>query len=279
MHAPHEHATEHIMPWRVEDIDFSRIDWQTATADEDLLLLICSASFVESGSDLYTGNLSEFFSDDPEVSGWLNRAWEPEELQHGRVLKTYIQHVWPDFDWETAFQRFFAEYSRVCLVSNFEKTRGLEMVARCVIETGTATLYRAIGEHAADPVLKEIAALVSADEVRHYKHFYKYFKRYQDSEGQSRLTVLRTLARRLMEIRNEDSEIALRHVLITRYPERAEDASYLRRRIDRATGLIRQQLSADMCIKMLTKPLDLPVRAQPLMHYPLTKITQHVFFR
>ena len=279
MQLPTEHTTGHTMPWRVEDIDFSRIDPQTATADEDLLLLVCSASFVESGSDLYTGNLSQFFSDDAEVSGWLNRAWEPEELQHGRVLKTYIAEVWPDFDWDRAFQRFFDEYSRVCLVSNFEKTRGLEMVARCVIETGTATLYRAIGDQATDPVLKEIAALVSADEVRHYKHFYKYFKRYQDREGHGRLTVLRTLARRLMEIRNEDSEIALRHVLITRYPEHRTDAAWLRQRIDRATALIRQQLSADMCIKMLSKPLDLPARAQPLVHYPLTKITQHVFFR
>ena len=279
MHPPHEHATEHIMPWRVEDIDFSQIDPQVATANEDLLLLVCSASFVESGSDLYTGNLTEFFSDDAEVSEWLNRAWEPEEMQHGRVLKTYIQHVWPDFDWESAFQRFFAEYSRTCLISNFEKTRGLEMVARCVIETGTATLYRAIEEESSEPVLQQIAALVSADEVRHYKHFYKYFKRYQDSEGQSRLTVLRTLARRLMEIRNEDSEIALRHVLITLYPERADDANYLRQRIDRATSLIRRKLSADMCIKMLVKPLDLPARAQALTHYPLTKFTQHVFFR
>lgn len=97
----------HVMPWRIEDIDLSRIDRQRAAANEDLLLLLCAASFIESGTDLYTRNLSLFFDDDPEVSAWLNNEWEHEELQHGRALKTYIAHVWPEFDWDTAFHNFF----------------------------------------------------------------------------------------------------------------------------------------------------------------------------
>lgn len=113
--------TTHVMPWRIEDIDLNRIDRQRAAANEDLLLLLCASSFIESGSDLYTSNLSEFFNDDPEVSAWLNNAWEPEELQHGRALKAYIAHVWPEFDWDTAFANFFAEYSKTCSVEAFEK--------------------------------------------------------------------------------------------------------------------------------------------------------------
>ncbi|HEY1609092.1 MAG TPA: ferritin-like domain-containing protein, partial [Paraburkholderia sp.] len=77
------------MPWRIEDIDFTRIDRQRAASSEDLLLLLCAASFIESGSDLYTSNLSVFFNGDPEVSAWLTQEWEPEEMQHGRALKTY----------------------------------------------------------------------------------------------------------------------------------------------------------------------------------------------
>ena len=50
--------TAHVMPWRIEDIDLTRIDRQRAAANEDLLLLLCAASFIESGSDLYTSNLS-----------------------------------------------------------------------------------------------------------------------------------------------------------------------------------------------------------------------------
>ncbi|POR48542.1 fatty acid desaturase [Paraburkholderia eburnea] len=268
----------HVMPWRIEDIDLTRIDRQRAAANEDLLLLLCAASFIESGSDLYTSNLSVFFNGDPEVSDWLNNEWEHEELQHGRALKTYINYVWPEFDWDTAFNQFFEEYSKTCSFEEFEKTRALEMVARCVVETGTATLYRAIGECSDEPVLKEITDNIRTDEVRHYKHFFKYFKKYNQVEGHGRLAVLGALMRRVMEIKNEDSEIALRHVFAIRYPDRVKDSAYNRELTARVNKLVRHNLSADMCVKMLLKPLDLPARIQPSVHYPLTKITQ-LFFR
>ncbi|MGF6377249.1 hypothetical protein QF000_004994 [Paraburkholderia atlantica] len=269
----------HVMPWRIEDIDLTRIDRQKAAANEDLLLLLCAASFIESGTDLYTSNLSTFFNDDPEVSAWLNHEWEPEEMQHGRALQTYIAYVWPEFDWHTAFRNFMGEYSLTCSVEDFEKTRALEMVARCVVETGTATLYRAINECSDEAVLKQITDNIRTDEVRHYKHFFKYFKKYNRIEGNGRLAVLGALMRRVMEIKNEDSEIALRHVFAIRYPERVHDCAYNRERAARINKLVRRNLSADMCVKMLLKPLDLPARIQPGVHYPLAKITQHVFFR
>jgi hypothetical protein len=271
--------SNHVMPWRIEDIDLTRIDRQRAVVNEDLLLLLCAASFIESGSDLYTVNLTTFFNGDPEVSAWLNNEWEPEELQHGRALKAYIHHVWPEFDWDTAFANFFEEYSKTCSVEQFEKSRALEMVARCVVETGTATLYRAINDCSDEPVLKEITDNIRTDEVRHYKHFFKYFKKYNRAEGNGRLAVLGALMRRVMEIKNEDSEIALRHVFAIRYPERVNDSDYNRERAARVNRLVRRNLSADMCVKMLLKPLDLPAKIQPSVHYPLAKITQHVFFR
>ncbi len=271
--------TKHVMPWRIEDIDLSRVDREKAAANEDLLLLLCAASFIESGSDLYTSNLSQFFGEDPEVADWLNEQWEHEELQHGRALKAYIGHVWPEFDWDLAFSNFFDEYSKTCSLEAFEKTRALEMVARCVVETGTATLYRAISDCSDEPVLKEITNNIRTDEVRHYKHFLKYFKKYNAVEGNGRFAVLGALLRRLLEIRNEDSEIALRHVFAVRYPEKVRDTAYNRERATRVNQLVRRHLSADMCVKMLLKPLDLPSRIQPGVQYPLTKLTQHVFFR
>jgi hypothetical protein len=200
-------------------------------------------------------------------------------MQHGRALKTYINHVWPEFDWDTAFSNFFAEYSLTCSFEDFEKTRALEMVARCVVETGTATLYRAINECSNDPVLKQITDNIRTDEVRHYKHFFRFFKKYNKIEGNGRIAVLGALMRRLMEIKNEDSEIALRHVFAIRYPERANDSAYNRELAASVNALVRKNLSADMCVKMLLKPLNLPARIQPSVQYPLAKITQHVFFR
>ena len=267
------------MAWIIEDIDLSRIDHEAAIADEDLMLLLCASSFIESGSDLYSANLAEYFGDDSEVAGWLNDQWEHEELQHGRALRAYIEHVWPDFDWDLSFRNFFEEYSKTCSIEGFEKSRALEMVGRCVVETGTATLYRAISELSTEPVLKELTNLIRTDEVRHYKHFFRYFRKYNEREGRGRLAVLGALARRVVEIKNEDSEIALRHAFAIRYPDRADDKAYLKEKCARVNALVRRNLSADMCVKMLLKPLDLPARISPGVHYPLAKITQHVFFR
>jgi hypothetical protein len=268
-----------ILPWRYQDIDFSRVDRSLIADDEDLFFLLCASSFIESGSDLYTSNLASFFDGDSTITDWLNQHWESEELQHGRALKAYIQAVWPDFDWDLAFQRFFDEYSRTCTVEEFEKTRALEMAARCVVETGTATLYRAISDFAREPVLKELTGRIRADEVRHYKHFYQYFREYNAREGNSRWTVLRALLRRVLEIKNDDAEIALRHAFAIRYPDAPGGDARLKAMTSRVSRMVRRNLSAEMCVKMLLKPLDLPARIAPTIQYPLEKITQHVFFR
>jgi len=267
------------LPWRYQDIDFSQINHSRIADNEDLFFLLCASSFIESGSDLYTSNLATFFDGDSEVTDWLNDHWESEELQHGRALKTYILTVWPDFDWDTAFAKFFDEYSLSCTVEEFEKTRALEMAARCVVETGTATLYRAINVCSDEPVLKMLTDKIRADEVRHYKYFFRFFKRYNQHERHGRFTILRTLLRRVLEIKNDDSEVALRHVFASRHPDALPGDPRLQAMTGRVSRLVRRNLSADMCIKMLLKPLELPARIQPSVQYPLQKITQHVFFR
>jgi len=273
--------TEHVppLPWRLEDIDFDAIDPELVRKNEDLVVLLCASSFIESGSDLYSSNLSLYFAGDEDVQKWLDAHWEVEELQHGRALKRYIAEVWPDFDWDTSFARFFVEYAKTCKVENFEKTRALEMAARCVVETGTATLYRAINESTNEPILKQLTANIRSDEVRHYKHFYQYFKKYNAIEKNSRLAVLGALVRRVMEIKSEDSDIALRHVYAERYHKEAVISPHFREMTARVNKLVKRNLSADMCIKMLMKPLDLPNRLQEGIHRPLAKITQHIFFR
>ncbi|MDX3906616.1 MAG: ferritin-like domain-containing protein [Pigmentiphaga sp.] len=260
------------LPWRLEDIDFSRVDASRVKDDEPLFFLLCSASFVESGSDLYTRNLVDYYRDDQDVAGWLGLHWEPEELQHGRALRAYIEHVWPDFDWESAFNSFFDEYSQRCTLEEFEPTRALELAARCVVEMGTATLYRSLAEYAPDPVLRELTTHIRTDEVRHYKYFYLYFNRYNSLEGNGRMKVLAALVRRLLEIRNDDAVCAIRHVVNHRYPERANDQAYADRINAAARKLIQRNVSADMSVKMFLKPLNLPARMQSGIEVPLTRM-------
>ena len=94
-----------------------------------------------------------------------------------------------------------------------------------------------------------------------------------------RLSILGALMRRVMEIRNEDAEIALRHAFAIRYPQRHGDPTHHRERSARIHRLVRRNLSADTCVKMLLKPLELPRTIQPRILYPLAAIARRLFFR
>ncbi len=265
--------------WQLENIDFSRFDADKARADEDLLCLICASSFIESGSDLYTRNLVTHYQGDEEVQSWLREHWEPEELQHGRALATYMCHAWPGFDWDRAFADFMDEYRTVCTTEQLESRRGLEMAARCVVETGTASLYRAIHELTQEPVLKELTGNIKRDEVGHYSHFYRYFLTYEDREHNGRWRVLGALLRRLREIRNEDGDIALRHVFAWRHPEYNADPQTFRQACERIYALVRRNLPAEMAVKMLLKPLRLPPRLHHGLQTPLTRLSERLALR
>ncbi|MGO4329953.1 ferritin-like domain-containing protein [Cupriavidus sp. 2TAF22] len=260
------------MPWSIGEIDFAAIDVARVRPDRELFYLLVSASFVESGSDTYAGNLASYYAANPEASGWLSGQWEAEELQHGLALRRYVEHVWPGFDWERGYARFFDEYRHTCSVDKFEPSEALEMAARCVVETGTAALYRSLEQASDEPVLRNLTRRIANDEVRHYKHFYRYFNTFNDLERLGRLRVLGALVRRLLEIKNEDAEIALRNVL--RIERGAEDIPQkdVRRLNSRVSAVIRRNLPVDMTVKMLLRPLDLHAGVERAIRKPLVAV-------
>src|SRR6185437_7119457 len=243
--------------WSVEDIAYDSIDASLIHDNTELFYLLAAASFVEITSDLYTKNLIEFFQGDAEIENWLANFWEHEEVQHGMALKRYVQAVWPEFEWEGAYRGFFNEYGRACTMDALAENHALEMVARCVVEPGTSSFYRTLSEAAPEPVLKQITANISSDEVRHYKHFYRYFRDYNDRERPGRVAILRQLWKRSTDVQAEDAYIAFKHVFLVRNPGEpftqetydAFRASF--RRIGRAA------FPYEMAVKMILKPLDL----------------------
>jgi hypothetical protein len=255
--------------WDIRDIDFHAIDLNMARADETLLALVAASSMIESASDVYTANLVEYYSTDSEIGNWLAAQWQPEELQHGEALRTYIASVWPAFDWETTFKAFIADYGKYCVAEALGPTRALELAARCVVETGTATLYRAIHEYAREPVLRDIVHRISEDEVGHFKHFYRYFKKYQGCEKLSRYDVAKALLGRIAEVRRDDAACAFRHVFAGRFPEAENDEQRLRSWSENVYRMVKRHYPYPMAVKMLLTPLDLPPKVKPLVGAPL----------
>ena len=243
--------------WSVDQIPYEAVEPARMRDETELFFITASASFIEITSDLYTQNLITFYDGDDEIVDWLANYWEREEVQHGHALKRYVEAAWPDFDWETAYRGFFDEYSQLCKVESLAENRSLEMVARCVVETGTASFYRALSQASPCPVLKQIAANISADEVRHYKYFYRYFLHYRDRERPSRFQILRQLWHRGAGVKAEDAYIAFKHTFAVRYPEKSfADADFHEFRSSlRRIG--QNAFPYEMAVKMILKPLGL----------------------
>jgi hypothetical protein len=248
--------------WSLDSIDWQNLRRESVADNEAIFYLIAAASFVEATTDLYTQNLLDYFAGDAEITAWLKAHWLPEELQHGQALRRYVQHAWPDFDWEAAYEKFVPEFATQCADDGVEPTRTREMASRCIVEMGTAGYYRTLSRMTDDPVLSHLARLISDDEISHYKHFYRYLRKYQACESQRRGDIVRALWNRLRMIDGADSRIAMRHIYRARYPDRPFDDRIFRQLRHRSRTMIQRHFPHRMCMQMLLKPLGLG----PLAH-------------
>jgi rubrerythrin len=211
--------------WTLDDIAWDRFD--CAKLDPEIVCLVKAASLVEYNGGAYAHHLCRIFADDREFQETARR-WGDEEIQHGAALGRWAALADPDFDFVAAFARFQAGY-RVDfdLAASRRGSRCGEMIARCIVETGTSSYYTALREAADEPVLKEICGHIAADELRHYRLFYKTLCRYLARERIGRTGRLRVALRRVAE--SQDDELAYAY-----YAANDSARPYERRRCSRA---------------------------------------------
>lgn len=190
--------------WTLESIDWDRFD--ASKVDPEILRNIKAAALVERNGGDYGVYLRRVFVGDPTFLTAID-VWVTEEVQHGMALGRWACLADPVWDFEAAFERFRAGYS---LPLNTDKSvRGSlagEMLARCIVETGTSSYYSALKDASAEPVLRQICAKIAADEFRHYKLFYDHMQRCLERDGLSRWQRLRIGWQRLAE--GDDDELA-----------------------------------------------------------------------
>ena len=247
--------------WSLDDIPWHAIRHDAIAQSTGFFYLVASASLMESATDLYTENLIDYFANDEEVTSWLERYWLPEDLQHGQALRRYTELAWPGFDWEPAFRQFVEEFRPFCEVA-LESTRSLEMASRCVVEMGTASYYTTLSRASPEPVLAALTRRIVEDEVRHYKHFYRFFRKYRDVESPSRTAVIPALWRRLRMSGGDDSFIVLKHVYGARHPGDPFHIGVYRGVRRECRNLVRYHFPHEMSVRMLLKPLGLGPRTQ-----------------
>jgi hypothetical protein len=260
--------------WSLGDIPWNAIRPDVVARNEGLFYMVAAASLMESATDLYTANLIEFFAGDDEIASWLADYWLPEELQHGKALRCYVEAAWPDFPWDSVRDAFVDEFRPFCDEA-LEDARGLEMASRCVVEMGTASFYRSLSRASPDPVLAVVTDRIARDEVGHYKHFYRFFRKYREAERPGRGAIGRALVRRLRMTGGEDRTIVLKHVHAARRPGARFDNRVVRDVQRRSRELMRPHFPVEMSIRMLLKPLDLGPRVLRVCVPVLAAVARH----
>ena len=262
--------------WSPDDIPYGMIEPSRVADDLYLFYMVAAASLVEINSDLFTRNLVKYFHDDPEINDWLSQQWQREEIRHGMALKRYVNTVWPEFDWDRTLRRFSADYTRLCRPERLGPTRTLELAARCVVETGTASLYTMLSRLSPEPVLAGLFLMIRNDEIRHYRYFYHFFLKYRQRETPGHYAVARALWRRVREVDYEDAYYAFKHVYLERHPARQfhEGAYGMFRR--HYLALARQYYPYEMAVRMFVKPLGLNRRIQRLALPLLAAGAKHI---
>ncbi|PKU25356.1 acyl-ACP desaturase [Telmatospirillum siberiense] len=190
--------------WTQDDIPWD--DFDPARLQPDHLKLVKAASLTEYNAARYTQYLKNVFAGDDDFAAII-AGWQAEEEQHGAILGRYAELADPAYDFSATFERFRDGY--VIPVDVSQSIRGSrvgELLARCIVETGTSSFYMALSEASDEPVLKAIAKHIAADELRHYRMFLDGMRKHQPIERVSLPGRLRVVLGRIRE--SDDDELA-----------------------------------------------------------------------
>ena len=227
-------ATVYAAGWTLDDIPWSKFD--PARAEPGMLAAVKAAALVEYNALDYVAYLHRIFAGaGPKTLAEIER-WGAEEVQHGLALGRWAELADPCWNLETAFARFRAGYKPAHFMNadatSVRGSRRGEMIARCVVESGTSSYYSAIRDAADEPVLKEIAGRIAADEFRHYKLFFETLHAQDEPE----LPFWRKLIVAVTRINeSDDDELAYAYYCANVSPDEEAAKPYIREYYVRAS--------------------------------------------
>src|SRR3954452_6174030 len=190
--------------WSMDDVAWDSFD--ASRVDPDIVPLVKAAAMVEKNGLDYAVYLGRVFVDDPDFRQAAEN-WAVEEVQHGDALGKWSTLADPGWDFAAAFERYRNGYKLpLDADASIRGSRTGELIARCMVETGTSSYYTALGDATEEPVLKQVCRLIAADEYRHFKLFYDHMKRYLAREKLGIVSRVRIAMGRITE--SEDDELA-----------------------------------------------------------------------
>ena len=174
--------------------------------DLNMVPMIKAASLVEYHVPDYGIYLKRVFKEVPLILDQVD-SWVEDEVRDGVALGLWVKKVDQSYDLDGSVERFRSLF-RVPLEAD-ESIRGSqtgELVARCIVETGTSSFYSALAHHTQEPLLKAICLAIARDEFCHYKLFYTHLKRLLERNSLSKWHRLWIALQRIQE--SESDELA-----------------------------------------------------------------------
>jgi hypothetical protein len=245
--------------WTLDDVDWAAFD--ASKVDRDLLSAVKAAALVELNAPDYVTYLKRVYETTRPDAVPSIEHWGKEEVQHGLALGRWAEMADPSFKLETAFQRFREGYRPAHFESGEGSVRGSrrgEMIARCVVESGTSSYYSAIKDATEEPVLKEIAGRIAADEFRHYQLFYKILT----TETEPELPLWKKIWVAITRVNeSDDDELSYAYYAANVPKEREAEEPYIRKTYAKAyharAMVLYRRHHIDKMVKMVAKPAGL----------------------
>jgi rubrerythrin len=215
--------------WALDDVPWHEFD--RGRVSPDLVPVVKAASMVEYNATDYRTYLQKVFRDDVRFVKAVDN-WTEEERQHGVALARWAKLADPEFDFEACFKRFTDGFRPPLDVeASVRGSLSGELIARCMVETGTNSFYSALAAATDEPVLKAICRHIADDEYAHYSLFHAYLTRYLGRERLGFRERLKVALARIVE--SEDDELAYAYYAANNwsqpYDRRANSAAYGKR--------------------------------------------------
>lgn len=259
--------------WTLDDVDWGAFDPEKV--DRDLLRVIKASAMIELNAPDYVTYLQNVFHDDAAMKQ-AAITWGAEEQQHGRALAKWVSLADPSFDFDAAFKRFREGYKLpLDTEESVRGSRAAELVARCIVESGTTSFYSAVKDGTTEPVLKQVAGFIAGDEMRHYKLFYDHFNRI-DGANQSTFRQRVTVALGRIQEADDDDEMGYAYYCANTAPGVADfDQKYYGGSYEYyAKGLYRPA-HINRLVSMTAKAIGL--KPQSLLIRMVSRITYFLF--
>lgn len=229
---------------------------------------LAAASFLETAIPLHANALLGIFADDQDMRHWIEQAWWPVKAAHARETRAYVEAMWPEFDWSSAYGDFYEAYRPLVCPGRAGYGPAHEALARSVAAVQATAFYRCLGTAADDPELRRLLYGMSGEEGAHFDRFRRAFEFHDRRDRLGLLTTYRTIVTCATRARDVDVQLVFSRLNAPHwygsapFPELEYRDFVLRMR-----EVIRRHLPLGLAMRVLFRPW-LRARRLPLRLVP-----------